>query len=108
MNHYKLLCDFGELNWIFTDSGDIDSFLYKIVSLVIRHIDSDGCSIFLYDEESNQLILRAFAGSEESRNDEEKCLKQPILIQYSLLVQVPLLLARPVSLTIPVLKPVRL
>ena len=73
MNHYRLLCDFGELNWIFTDSGDIDTFLHKIVLLVIRHIDSDGCSIFLYDEEADNLILRAFAGLDESKVGELKC-----------------------------------
>ena len=73
MNHYKLLCDFGELNWIFTDSGDIDTFFHKIVSLVMRHIDSDGCSIFLYNEEADELFLRAFAGMDASSVDEKKC-----------------------------------
>lgn len=72
MNHYKLLCDFGELNWLFTDSGDIDTFFFKIVSLVIMHIDSDRCSIYLYDEESDDLILRAFAGNAAMKKNEKK------------------------------------
>ena len=29
-DHLKLLCDFGELNWIFAGSRNIDSFLHKI------------------------------------------------------------------------------
>jgi phosphotransferase system enzyme I (PtsP) len=61
-DHFKLLCDFGELNWIFSDSSDIDSFLHKIVTMVARHTEADACTIFLYDEEKEVLVLRAMEG----------------------------------------------
>jgi phosphotransferase system enzyme I (PtsP) len=62
VDHFKLLCDFGELNWIFTNSEDIDSFLHKIVSMVARHMNVNACTIFLYDNETEELVLRATEG----------------------------------------------
>ncbi len=62
VDHFKLLCDFGELNWIFTDSNDIDTFLHKIVTMVCRHMHAGACTIFLYNEDTGELVLRATDG----------------------------------------------
>jgi phosphotransferase system enzyme I (PtsP) len=62
VDHFKLLCDFGELNWIFKDTGDIDSFLHKIVTMVSRHMGASACTIFLYDDDAEELVLKATEG----------------------------------------------
>lgn len=62
VDHFKLLCDFGELNWIFADSNDIDTFLHKIVTMVCRHTYAGACTIFLYNEDTGELVLRATEG----------------------------------------------
>ncbi len=62
VDHFKMLCDFGELNWIFKDSGDIDSFLHKIVTMVAWHMRASACTIFLYDNEVEELVLKATHG----------------------------------------------
>jgi len=62
VDHFKLLCDFGELNWIFTDMQDIDDFLHKICAMVSKHMQAGACTIFLYDEKSDELVLRAAEG----------------------------------------------
>ena len=62
VDHFKLLCDFGELNWIFKETGDIDSFLHKIVAMVARHMGASACTVFLYDNETEELVLKATQG----------------------------------------------
>ena len=95
MKHYKLLFDFSELNWIFSNSKDIDSFLHKIVTIIVRHIYADLSTIYLCDEQTDKLIRKAQEGEgsdvknfNETRQkvDEklaEKTLqaKQPVLIK---------------------------
>lgn len=62
MRHMKLLCDIGELSWIFTDSRNLDMFLEKIVFMVANHMKTDVCSVYLYDELTQKLTLRATKG----------------------------------------------
>jgi phosphotransferase system enzyme I (PtsP) len=62
MDHLKLLCEIGELNWISSDSTSIKTFLQKIVIMVAGHMQADVCSIYLYDEGQEQLILKATKG----------------------------------------------
>ena len=61
-DHIKLLCDIGELSWVFTDSASIESFLQKVVQMVGRHMDADVCSIYIYEEDQEQLVLAATQG----------------------------------------------
>lgn len=62
VDHIKLLCDMGELSWIFSDSGSIEAFLQKIVQMVAKHMRAEVCSIYLYNEEDQQLVLTATQG----------------------------------------------
>jgi len=62
VDHMKLLCDFGELSWSFNDSASIEAFLQKIVAMVADHMNAAVCSIYLYNENRRQLILRATKG----------------------------------------------
>jgi phosphotransferase system, enzyme I, PtsP len=61
-NHSKLICDIGELSAIITDAADLDGLLQRIVYTVAAHMEADVCSVYLYDEEKNELVLRATKG----------------------------------------------
>lgn len=62
MSNIKLLCDIGELNHLFHDSIDVESFMQQTVDMVARHMKVDVCSIYTYDEADRVLMLRATKG----------------------------------------------
>ena len=62
MDRFRLLCNIGELNHLFRESASIESFLQRIVVLVTEHMKSDVCSIYLYDEDSDELVMKATEG----------------------------------------------
>ena len=61
-DHAKLICDIGELAAIITDASDLDAMLRKIVDTAARHMEADVCSVYLYDEAGQELVLRATHG----------------------------------------------
>jgi phosphotransferase system, enzyme I, PtsP len=61
-DHLSLLCDIGELADLLTGSENIFTFLQRIVEMVARHLDADVCSIYLYEEKSEELVLTATVG----------------------------------------------
>jgi phosphotransferase system enzyme I (PtsP) len=61
-DHSKLLCDISELSALFTDTSNLDGLLQNIVEMVAQHMEADVCSIYLYYEEQNELVLRATKG----------------------------------------------
>ena len=62
MDRIKLLCDISELNHLFRDSVSVENFLQRTVLMVTEHMKTDVCSIYLYEEDSKQLIMRATEG----------------------------------------------
>jgi phosphotransferase system enzyme I (PtsP) len=58
----KLICDIGELNWVFTDSRSIGVFLERVVELVARHLRAEVCSVYLFESSRQKLVLRATKG----------------------------------------------
>ncbi len=60
--HLDLLCDVSELAALLTGSDNIESFLRQTVAMVNRHMDADVCSIYLLDEENEELVLEATIG----------------------------------------------
>ncbi len=62
MDRFRLLCNIGELNHLFRESASIENFLQRITVLVTEHMKSDVCSIYLYDEDSGYLVMRATEG----------------------------------------------
>lgn len=61
-DHIRMLCDIGELNSLFAKSIGIDSFLQRIVEMVASHMDTEVCSIYLYDDAEDTLTLKATTG----------------------------------------------
>ena len=61
-DHAKLICDIGELSAIITDASDLDAMLQKIVDTAAGHMEADVCSVYLFDEARQELVLRATRG----------------------------------------------
>jgi phosphotransferase system enzyme I (PtsP) len=65
-DHARLIYDIGELSAIITDASDLDAMLQKIVDTAARHMGADVCSVYLFDETSQELVLRATHGLKRS------------------------------------------
>jgi phosphotransferase system enzyme I (PtsP) len=61
-DYLNLLFDISELADLVTGSSDLESFLELAVDLVARHFKAPVCSIYLYNEKSNRLTLKATKG----------------------------------------------
>lgn len=62
MNGEQLLYDINELNHLFRDSASIETLLNKAVEMVAQRTGSAVCSIYLYDPQEQELVLRATKG----------------------------------------------
>jgi len=62
MEYAQLLLDIEELNHLFRESVSLSTLLDKTVQLVASHFKADVCSIYLYDDETEQLTLSATQG----------------------------------------------
>ncbi len=58
----SLLCDIGDLAALLSESVDIEIFLQRTVRLVAGNLKADVCSIYLYDEQAGEVVLRATVG----------------------------------------------
>ncbi|MDG2383902.1 MAG: phosphoenolpyruvate--protein phosphotransferase [Pirellulaceae bacterium] len=61
-DHLEFLCDVGELSALLTGSSDVRSLLDRIVRLAAQHLQAHVCSIYVYEELSDELVLRATVG----------------------------------------------
>ncbi len=62
MDNAQLLYDISELNKLFKESASIQNLLDRTVEMVASHTHSDVCSVYLYNNESNELVLSATRG----------------------------------------------
>ncbi|WP_419659209.1 PtsI4: phosphoenolpyruvate-protein phosphotransferase [Desulfosarcina variabilis str. Montpellier] len=58
----NMLCDLSDLSALVTGSENIENFLYRTVLLVSSHLGTPVCSIYLYDEATDELVLKATVG----------------------------------------------
>ena len=61
-DNVDLICDIGELAGLFEKSRNLEDFLQTVVSVVAYHMASAVCSVYLLDEERNELVLTANQG----------------------------------------------
>jgi len=61
-DHIKLICGISELVGLFTYSTSLETFLQRVVETVARHMKTDVCSVYLFYEHSEELILKATVG----------------------------------------------
>ena len=57
-----MLCDLSDLSALVTGSENIENFLQRTVALVSGHLGTPVCSIYLYDETADELVLKATIG----------------------------------------------
>ncbi len=58
----NMLCDLSDLSALVTGSTNIENFLQRTVELVSGHLGTPVCSIYLYDETADELVLKATVG----------------------------------------------
>ena len=58
----EMICSVGELANLFHRGQDIGSFLNQVVNTVVVHMETDVCSIYLFNQDEDTLVLRATAG----------------------------------------------
>ncbi|MFO8065231.1 MAG: phosphoenolpyruvate-utilizing N-terminal domain-containing protein, partial [Spirochaetia bacterium] len=61
-NNIDLIWSVAELAGLFGKETSIEAFLSDVVDLIATHMKADACSIFLYDQEAESLLLRATRG----------------------------------------------
>lgn len=61
-DNVDLICNIGELAGLFKKSSSLEDFLQTVVSVVAYHMRSAVCSVYLYDEKSQELVLTATQG----------------------------------------------
>ena len=61
-DNVALMCDIGELVGLFDFEAGLDAFLVKVVSTVAWHMRAAVCSIYLFESETQELVLRANQG----------------------------------------------
>ena len=61
-NHTQLICDIGELVGLFVDTTSLEAFLQRIAAMVSEHMGSEVCSIYLYYDDTQELVLKATRG----------------------------------------------
>ena len=58
----ELICSVSELTSLFESKAGLAGFLQKVVSLVAYHMKAAVCSVYLYDEKTEELVLTANQG----------------------------------------------
>lgn len=61
-DNVDLICNIAELAGLFKRSSSLEDFLQTVVSIVAFHMRSAVCSVYLYDEDSRELVLTATQG----------------------------------------------
>ncbi|MCK5200418.1 MAG: GAF domain-containing protein, partial [Spirochaetales bacterium] len=59
---FDLICSVRELTSIFNTKTNVTGLLKIVVKLVAKHMQTEACSIFLLDDSTEELVLRATAG----------------------------------------------
>ncbi len=61
-DNVDLICSVGELASLFESGAGLNGFLQKVVSLVAYHMKAAVCSVYLFDESTQELVLTANQG----------------------------------------------
>ncbi len=65
-DNVDLICDIAELAGLFERSSSLTDFLDTATSIIAWHMKAAVCSIYLFDEETQELVLRATQGLDAS------------------------------------------
>lgn len=65
-DNVDLICDIAELAGLFERSSSLDDFLDTVTQIIAWHMKAAVCSIYLFEEETQTLVLRATQGLDKS------------------------------------------
>jgi len=63
-DNVDLICSVGELAGLFEKSTSLENFLQTVVRIVAYHMRAAVCSVYLFEEETQELVLTANQGLE--------------------------------------------
>ncbi len=89
-DHLNLLCHIGDLAALLTGSSNIENFLQRTVVMVSRHLHADVCSIYLYEDSSRELVLKATIGLNPEAVNHIRMRPGEGLVGYTLIKQQPI------------------
>lgn len=61
-DNVDLICNIGELAGLFEKSSSLEDFLQTVVSIVAYHMRAAVCSVYLYEDDKQDLVLTATQG----------------------------------------------
>lgn len=61
-DNVELICSVAELVGLFTGSHSLDEFFQRLVDTVAEHMHASVCSIYLFDEPRQEMVLQATHG----------------------------------------------
>ncbi|MCX5883505.1 MAG: GAF domain-containing protein, partial [Deltaproteobacteria bacterium] len=83
------LCDIGDLATLLTGSSNIENFLQRTAAMVSRHLEAEVCSIYLFDDQSRELVLKATIGLNPEAVNQIRMKAGEGLVGYTLIKQQP-------------------
>jgi phosphotransferase system enzyme I (PtsP) len=89
-DHLNLLCNIGDLAALLTGSSNIENFLQRTAVMVSRHLDAEVCSIYLFDDSSRELVLKATIGLNPEAVNHVRMRIGEGLVGYTLIKQQPI------------------
>ena len=89
-DHLNLLCDIGDLATLLTGSSNIENFLQRTAVMVSRHLEAEVCSIYLFDDQSRELVLKATIGLNPEAVNQVRMKAGEGLVGYTLIKQQPI------------------
>ena len=61
-DNVDLICDIGELAGLFERTQSLPDFLQKVVSIIAYHMKAAVCSVYLFDDKTQEVVLSATQG----------------------------------------------
>jgi len=89
-DHLNLLCDIGDLATLLTGSSNIENFLQRTAVMVSKHLEAEVCSIYLFDNQSRELVLKATIGLNPEAVNQVRMKAGEGLVGYTLIKQQPI------------------
>jgi phosphotransferase system enzyme I (PtsP) len=89
-DHLNLLCDIGDLATLLTGSSNIENFLQRTAVMVAKHLEAEVCSIYLFDDQSRELVLKATIGLNPEAVNQVRMKSGEGLVGYTLIKQQPI------------------
>lgn len=71
-NHLSMLCDMSEIASLLAGSENMESFFNHTVVMVAEHLHVPLCSIYIYDDETRELVLKAALGLNPRSIEQER------------------------------------